>query len=113
MKQKKLLRKSLILLVFVFLISCYSNIVCAGNWKGEPLTIKGFIENKGQFEPILINGKKSEVLYAYDGPSEDYFFTAAGVVLSFTEKQNHKKNDTEKIERQRRKQNGFKSNEEW
>ena len=113
MKQKKLLRKSSPLLVLVFLVSSYYNIVCAGNWKGEPLTIKGFIENKGQFEPVLINGKKSEVLYAYDGPSEDYYFTAAGVVLSFTEKQNHKKNDTEKIERQRRKQNGFKNNEEW
>jgi gliding motility-associated-like protein len=113
MKQKNLQSIRWPFYSILFLCACFYRPAIGGNWKGEPLSIKGFVENKGQFEPVLINGEKTEVLYAFDGPSEDYFFTAKGIVLSFTEKQNHKKNDQEKIERQRRKLKGFKSADEW
>jgi hypothetical protein len=56
------------------------NVSNANNWNNALGTSKGFIENKGQFNIQTISGKKLEVLYAYDGGSEDYYFTKYGVV---------------------------------
>ncbi len=85
----------------------------ANNWDNTLGTSKGFIENKGQFNIQTISGKKLEVLYAYDGGSEDYYFTNNGVVLTFTQKEKYQKSDQEKLQRIERKKQGFKTQKEW
>jgi gliding motility-associated-like protein len=85
----------------------------ASNWNESINSAKGFIENKGQFNVKTLKGKKLEVLYAFDGGSEDYYFTRTGVVLSYTQKEKRKKSDQEKLQRAARKKQGFKTQEEW
>jgi hypothetical protein len=89
------------------------NVSNANNWNNALGTSKGFIENKGQFNIQTISGKKLEVLYAYDGGSEDYYFTNKGVVLTYTQKEKRKKSDQEKLQRIERKKQGFKSQKDW
>lgn len=85
----------------------------ANNWTGNLGNEKGFIENKGQFNVKTLNGKALKVLFAYDGGSEDYFFTQSGVVISYTQKEKRKKSDEEKLMRKERKKQGFKTQKEW
>ncbi len=47
------------------------------------------------------------MLYAFDGGSEDYYFTKQGVVLSYTQKEKRKKSDQEKLQRIERKKQDF------
>lgn len=100
----------LLLQIAVF---CLLKTSSASNWKGDLGSNKGFIENKGQFTKTMINGKQQEVLFAYDGGSEDYYFTKSGVVLNFTQKEKNKKTDEEKVRRIERKKQGFKTKKEW
>ena len=85
----------------------------ADNWKEKLGAGKGFIENKGQFTVKTLKGKTLEVFYAYDGESEDYFFTKSGVVISYTQKEKRKKTDAEKLIRKERKKQGFKTQKDW
>lgn len=98
-------------LVIVLLGLC--KIANSTGWKEDLGKDKGFIENKGQFNVTTLNGKKLEVLYAYDGGSEDYFFTKSGVILSYTQKEKYKKTDEEKVKRIERKKQGFKTQKDW
>lgn len=91
----------------------YSTTMQANPWKEELGTHKGFIENQGQFKLKTLTGKNVEVLFAYDGNSEDYFFTKNGVILSYTQKEKRKKSDEEKLKRIERKKQGFKTQKEW
>jgi gliding motility-associated-like protein len=85
----------------------------ANNWNNNLGTSKGFIENKGQFNMQTLSGKKMEVLFSFDGESEDYYFTNNGVVLTYTQKEKRKKSDQEKLQRIERKKQGFKTQKEW
>ena len=67
------------------------NVSNASHWDNTLGASKGFIENKGQFTVKTLEGKKIDVLFAYDGGSEDYYFTEQGVVLSYTQKEKRKK----------------------
>jgi gliding motility-associated-like protein len=89
------------------------NVSNASHWDNTLGASKGFIENKGQFKVKTLEGKKLDVLFAYDGGSEDYYFTKHGVVLSYTQKEKRKKSDQEKLQRIERKKQGFKTQKEW
>ena len=103
---------------FAFLLFVTFNLIginClkASNWNESLNSAKGFIENKGQFNVKTLKGKKIEVLYAFDGGSEDYYFTKNGVVMSYTLKEKRKKSDQEKLQRIERKKKGFTTQKEW
>jgi gliding motility-associated-like protein len=95
------------------LILCSCNLLFATGWKEDLGKDKGFIENKGQFNITSLTGKKLDVLYAFDGGSEDYYFTKYGVLLSYTQKEKYKKTDEEKVKRIERKKQGFKTQKDW
>ena len=102
--------KFLLFVTFNLIVINYLN---AGNWNEKLNNAKGFIENKGQFNVKTLEGKKLDVLYAFDGGSEDYYFTKSGVVLSYTLKEKRKKSDQEKLQRIERKKKGFATQKEW
>jgi gliding motility-associated-like protein len=106
------LKRTLFLRVIIISLICYLPLK-AEHWKGDLGTEKGFIENKGQFKVITLSGKELEVLFAYDGGSEDYYFTKNGVIISYTQKEKRKKSEEEKLQRKERKKQGFKSQKEW
>ncbi len=108
-----LLAKSLQFFLFATIYLIEINSINASNWNESLNNAKGFIENKGQFNIQTLKGKKLEVLYAFDGGSEDYYFTKTGVVLSYTQKEKRKKSDQEKLQRTERKKQGFKTQKEW
>lgn len=101
--------------IILFILPCFLSAIYgqAVNWKDSLGAEKSFIENKGQFNMTTLKGKKIEVLFAYDGGSEDYYFTKGGVVLSYTQKEKRKKSEEEKRERKERKKHGFKTQKEW
>ena len=100
----------LLIAMHCFLFTIPAN---ANNWIDNLGGQKGFIENKVQFNVKTIKGKQLEVFYAYDGGSEDYFFTKKGVVISYTQKEKRKKSDEEKLRRIERKKQGFKTKKDW
>jgi gliding motility-associated-like protein len=102
-------------LILLLILSCTTGIISvkANNWVNNLGTQKGFIENKGQFTVKTLSGKNLEVMYAYDGGSEDYFFTKKGVVLNYTQKEKRKKSDEEKLRRIERKKQGFNTKKDW
>lgn len=70
--------------LFVTLIFISSNAINAQNWSHKPSEIKGFIENKAQFNHLRTGGGEIP-RYVYDGGNEDYLLGATGFTLKFRE----------------------------
>lgn len=79
-------------------------------WEGGLHKQKSFIENKGQFS---VRGVQTDVKYAYDGGSNNYYFSSNEVVIELSQKTLRGRTDAEKEQRQKDKEKGFKSLNEW
>jgi gliding motility-associated-like protein len=100
-------------LFFFYFLLLGLNTLVAQNWKADLQAQKGFIENKGQFKNLIKDPNQDEILFSFDGGSEDYFFTKKGHVLVYSLKEKRKKSEEEKSQRLARKKQGFKSLKEW
>ncbi len=85
----------------------------AQSWQADLGEHKGFIKNEGQFEVHGPEYREQPVVYAYDGVGEDYLFTAAGVILEFSDIKKARKSEAEKKARAERKKQGFNTLKEW
>lgn len=63
-------------------------------WKINPFSQKYFVENKGQWENKKVNDKN--ILIAYDGQNEDYFFTKNAIQIELIKKKWEKEEEHEK-----------------
>ena len=95
-----------ILLVVIF--SSYCNAQSSDSWKVDRTPLSAIIENKGQFINRNPQLSEKDILFGYDGPQEDYFFTSDGVIIELTHQEKRKKSDDEKAARAEKKKVGFK-----
>lgn len=79
-------------------------------WEGGLHRQKSFIENKGQFKVREYN---ADVKFAYDGGSQNYYFTSEGVIIELSQKTLRNRTDVEKEQRKNRKEKGFGKLQEW
>ncbi|MFZ5551909.1 MAG: gliding motility-associated C-terminal domain-containing protein [Bacteroidota bacterium] len=107
MKIKNVL--ALMLFYFLSALLFYSANAQSTSWKHDPRTIKGFIENRGQF--VSADGK--EILYSSDSYNEQYQFTKTGVKVVLFTREKRQKTEEEKAARKERKKQGFANRQEW
>ncbi len=70
----------------------------SSNWVKKYEPQKNFIENKGQFSIRETVGFDSKVEFAFDGSSQNYFFTKSGVVFELVEMKKPKESEHEERE---------------
>ncbi|HPQ07765.1 MAG TPA: PKD domain-containing protein [Bacteroidia bacterium] len=66
-------------------------------WKVQPFEERYFVQNKGQWENKKVNNQ--EILFAFDGQNEDYFFTKSGVQIELIKKKWIKKEEEKEYEK--------------
>jgi gliding motility-associated-like protein len=79
-------------------------------WEGGLHKQKSFVENKGQFK---VRDYSADVKFAYDGGSQNYYFTSEGVIVELSQKTLRNRTDIEKEQRKQRKEKGFNTLQEW
>jgi gliding motility-associated-like protein len=89
-----------------------SSIVAQNSWSVEYGDNRCFIENKGQFF-VRKYTTPDEVKFAFDGHTQDYYFTKEGVYFEFSDKRYRERTADEKQKRKARKGEGFESLKEW
>lgn len=81
-------------------------------WKVDFASEKVIIENKGQFKADPSLNIDSDIKYAYDGGTEDVFFTPSKIVLELVKKSLPEQTEAEIARKKERKAKGFSSREE-
>lgn len=66
-------------------------------WSIQPFSEKYFTENKGQWKKTILNGQN--IIAAYDGQSEDYFFTKTGIQIELINKKWKKEEEDDEHEK--------------
>jgi gliding motility-associated-like protein len=84
----------------------------SSKWKVDLQAQKVFISNHGQFKADPSLNIDKEIRYAYDGNTEDVFFTSNKIVLELVKKSLPEKTDEFMAKRAERKKQGFKDREE-
>jgi gliding motility-associated-like protein len=82
------------------------------NWSVDYSDNRSFIENKGQFS-VSNYVHTEEVKFAFDGHTQDYYFTQEGVFFEFSDKKFRDRTPEEKQNRKVRKSKGFESLKDW
>lgn len=82
----------------------------AVKWEKNLRSQKSFIENKGQFN---IRDYNTNVKFAYDGGSHNYYFAPGEVIIELSQKTLRGRTDIEKEQRKQRKQKGFNTLQDW
>jgi gliding motility-associated-like protein len=107
------MKKLFLTISFNFLslfVAFSSNDKTTKKWEGGLHRQKSFIKNKGQFH---IRDFPADVKYAYDGGSQNYYFTSDGVVIELSQKKLRNRTEAEKKQRKERKAKGFATLQEW
>jgi gliding motility-associated-like protein len=76
--------KHFFLLRHFAVILLFSSSLLAQNWSHKPSEIKGFIENKGQFNHLRTAGNEVPS-FVYDGNNEDYLIGVKGFTIKLRE----------------------------
>ncbi len=91
------MKKLIIIFILLPLFSLSQN-----NWINKFGAEKSFIKNHGQFIIKKHNDFNNNVLFAYDGSNEDYYFTKSGVIYSFKKNKNKKvENNKKELEKKK------------
>jgi hypothetical protein len=94
-------------------VSFFSVAQSASGWQKEYVKPVAFIPNKGQFDLPASYAKVTDVEYACDNSTVNYFFTKTGMTIELTQKQKVEKSEQEKAERAERKTKPFLTTQEW
>ncbi len=94
-------------------VSFFSFAQSASGWQKEYAKPVAFIPNKGQFDLPASYAKVTDVEYACDNSTVNYFFTKTGMTIELTQKQKVVKSEQEKAERAERKTKPFLTTQEW
>jgi gliding motility-associated-like protein len=80
-----------------------------GGWKVDFESEKVIIENKGQFKADPSLNLDDQIKFAYDGSTEDVFFTSTKVILELVKKSLPEQTEAEIARKKARKAKGFNS----
>jgi gliding motility-associated-like protein len=81
-------------------------------WSADLKSQKVIIQNKGQFKADPSLGLDEQIQFAFDGSSEDVFFTPTKVILELVKKSLPEQTEQEIARKKERKAKGFASREE-